>query len=183
MEPALSTSSTPPAAHEPGLHWGVKHRFLQYIARMPDGQCSTTDGATLDDTNRFHFTLDRTDLTQAAAVGVVTCRGDVRFAGHHGMLFVAITYPVVHLQGDRGRLTIATAPGTKDAAGDRLVLADFDTDALPAAGSARFIRATSVRLSSDAVNIFNSVYPAGEPLDDFTLVVPDPDHPRTQETW
>ncbi len=139
MEPAPSTSSTQPAsqAHEPGLHWGIKRRFLQYIARMPDGQCSTTDGATVDDTSRFHFTLDRTDLTSAHAVGVVTCRGDVRFAGHHGMLFVAVTDPVVHLEGDRGHLTIAATPGPEDAPAIAWFSPTSTSTPLPPAGRLR----------------------------------------------
>jgi len=187
MEPA---ASTPPSAHQPGLHWGVKHRFLQYVARMPDGQCSTTDGATVDNTDRFHFALARTDLT-AEAVGVVTCHGDVRFAGHHGLLFVAVTDPVLHLQGNRGCLTIPTAAepvhqsagDVEHEGADRLVLAEFDLAPLPppAGGLAHTFAGTAVRLSSDAVDVFNSVYPAGEQLDDFTLVLHDPDHPHSQE--
>jgi len=192
MEPAASTPSMPPpSGHQPGLHWGVKHRFLQYVARMRDGQCSVTDGATVDDTDRFHFALARTALT-AEAVGVVTCHGDVRFAGHHGLLFVAVTDPVLHLEGNRGCLTIATAAervhqsaGEVEHEGaDRLVLAEFDLEPLlpPAGGSVRTYAGAAVRLSSDAVEVFNSVYPAGEPLDDFTLVLPDLDHPDSQET-
>jgi hypothetical protein len=125
-------------------------------------------------------------------VRVVTCHGDVRFAGHHGLLFVAITDPVLHLQGNRGRLTIATAAepvhqragDVEHEGADRLVLAEFDLEPVPppAGGSVRTYAGTAVRLGSDAVDIFNSVYPAGEPLDDFALVLPEPDHPHTQET-
>jgi hypothetical protein len=64
------------------------------------------------------------------------------------------------------------------------VLADFDLEPLPppAGGSVHAYAGTAVRLSSDAVDVFNSVYPAGEPLDDFTLVLSEPDHAHSQET-
>lgn len=191
MEPSAATPVAS-SEQEPGLHWGIKRRFLQYIARMPDGQCSVTDGAAVDENDRFHFALRDVNLA-GGSTGNVTCRGDVRFAGHHGMLFVSIADPVLHIEGDHGQLSISAAGPDTDPGHDstgRRVLAEFDLkidlDAAPEVdsdrGTVRTSAGRSVRLSSEAVDIFNGVYPPGELLDDFTLVLPHPNNPQAQET-
>lgn len=136
----------------PGLVWGIKRSFLQYIARMPDGRCSATDGANLLDKS-FHFSLD---VDSGQAVGIVKFRGDVRFSGHNRMLFLRIAHPWLHTDTDGSAATL-----TIDGAPKRVILATLD---LLTENDGH--RGVNVRLSEHGSELFNLAYPAGEVLDD-----------------
>src|SRR5512134_1772276 len=71
-----------------GLSWGIKRSFVDYIASLPDGSVSATDGATVSGTSLFCFSPETSDYDVARGTGVLRFRGDVRLAGHHGMLLV-----------------------------------------------------------------------------------------------
>jgi len=143
-----------PRAAQPGLRWGIKRSFLRYIARMPDGACSVTDGADPVDESAFRF----------ESAGDLRFRGDVRFSGHHGLLFVRIADPELLVDGTRGTLTVAGDPRDPDGP-ERVPLVTFE---LTDAGDGT-TNGTVVRLTPHGAELFNSVYPAGEPFDDFTI--------------
>ncbi|MFC9059216.1 HtaA domain-containing protein [Streptomyces sp. NPDC057074] len=154
-----------------GLLWTVKSSFLRYVATMADGRCSVTDGADVvpsDDggPGRFRFALDGVE-TEGSVV-TARFRGDVRFSGHHGMLFVRIADPVLAFDDSgRGQLSVTDAEGT-----ERLPLVELT---LNAAGDGRW-HGTEARLTEAGSDMFGGVYPEHEPFDDLTLDLPA--HPR-----
>jgi len=149
--------ATDPAA--PGLHWALKQRFLTYIARLPDGRCSVTDGAELDAAGRFHF------APAAADGGTLRFRGDVRLAGHHGMLFLLVADPWLELDGDEGTVTVQTLG--EDRSAERIPLATF---AAPRTAATAAWEGVDLKLTPQGSQLFNAVYEPGEALDDFTFI-------------
>ncbi|OLO25840.1 hypothetical protein PZ61_0236045 [Streptomyces sp. MNU77] len=155
----------------PGLRWGIKQRFLQYIARMPDSRCSVTDGASVTEERAFLFTpASWAEFDTATSTGVVRFRGDVRFAGHHGLLFVRVADPWLSVAADgTATLSIAAAPSEQP---DRIPLATLAlVRSAPSAGWLRY-HGHHVALTEQGSELFNTVYPAGEHLDDLSVLRP-----------
>lgn len=179
----MSLGEVTPAADGAGLFWGIKRSFLQYIARMPDGDCSVTDGADPDVDARFRFAVDRISPV-VDHEWTVLCRGDVRFAGHHGMLFVQIADPMLTIRGTSGHLSVVDGPAVREGVRDaRRTLASFDVVSDPDHAD-DIVTATGVRLVAEGAEIFNDVYPAGELFDDFRVhaapfLPPDAHLPRS----
>jgi len=150
-----------PGPQEPGLRWRIKLSFLRYVTRMPDGRCSVTDGAAVAEEEAFHFSpAPGSAFDPGTLSGDLRFRGDVRFAGHHGLLFVQIADP--WLTVDRGAATLSIA-----VASDRIALAALRLERGPGP-----YLGTDVRLTEDGSDLFNAVYPAGELLDDLTVLLP-----------
>ncbi|WP_369131020.1 HtaA domain-containing protein [Modestobacter roseus] len=157
----------------PALRWGVKASFLRYLARMPDGRCSVTDGADVAADRTFSFSPDGTwHLDPSVGAAVHRFRGDVRFSGHHGLLFVRIADPVLEVRGPGGVLSICGAP--VDAGPPRrLPLLTFDL-APPLHPDDPGVCGLGVRarLTSAGAEVFDLVYPEGESLDDLAFPPP-----------
>lgn len=93
-------------------------------------------------------------------------RGDVRFAGHFGMLFVRIADPWLVRTDDGVLLTIADPDAQDD--GPRVPLATVTVEQTGAGEWA----STAVALTAQGSELFNSVYPVGDPLDPFLCGFP-----------
>jgi len=173
-DPPQQPDATPAARTAPGLHWGLKRSFLTYIARQPDGRCSVTDGADLDADGRFLFAF-----ADPAAPGDRELRlcGELRFAAHHGMLFVRIAAPRLVVEDARGQL-FAQVGLEEDA--PHVVLATFAVPDRSVALSGPWT-GTGLTLTDDGAEVFGGVYDVGEPLDDF-IVVPAPAPPGTTDS-
>jgi hypothetical protein len=167
----MSTSPpSTPCSRVSGLRWSIKREFLRYVARMPDGRCSVTDGAVVAD-DTFLFVPDQIAAHgPAAGTGVLRFRGDVRFAGHHGLLFVRIADPWLTVDHEVATLTIA---GSDDAAA-RIPLV---TVTLTAGDPFRHFSGTDARLTSEGSELFGTVYSAGERFDDLTVLTASEDTP------
>jgi hypothetical protein len=138
---------------------------------MPDGRCSVTDGAAADGGDVFLFAPDQDRAGDpAAGPAALRFRGDVRFAGHHGLLFVRIADPWLVLGDQDATLTI----DGPDAALGRIPLATVTLGA--AAANGQHV-GTDVRLTPEGAELFGSVYPAGERFDDLTVFTPLEDTP------
>jgi len=155
----------------PGLRWGIKSSFVQYIVRMPDGKGSVSHGAMPTESNEFLYEwAPSTETTQAGdADHVWQFRGDVRFAGHHGMLFVRIADPWMAVRGERATLSVRH-PYERD--GPRMDLVTLDVAPVPSSGG-RVWNGTNVRLTEDGVELFGDVYQLGEPFDPLTITMPN----------
>ncbi|MBL7255984.1 HtaA domain-containing protein [Paractinoplanes lichenicola] len=153
----MSTSPPPtPSSADSGLRWRIKLSFLQYISRLPDGRCSVTDGAEIIDEQEFLFAADTESAPEA---NKVKFRGDVRFGGHHRLLFLRIADPWLEVGDDAAAtLSIAAEP-------DRIALATLDLRQ-----TADGYLGTDVRLTEAGSELFNLVYPAGERLDNLTTL-------------
>lgn len=161
-------------ADEPlhGLHWGIKASFLEYIARMSDGRGSVSDGATALDGNITAFEPapdvrgpDLDDLEQFWAF-----RGDVRFAGHFGMLYVRIADPWVTVRAGRAELTVLD-PYEPDEH-PRLPLVRFTLERQNVPGSLDTWLATDVHLTQEGTGLFNDVYQTGELFEPLAIFWP-----------
>lgn len=148
-----------------GLTWPIKRSFVTYVLGMPDGRAGAVEGAfPLPD---LSVVFEHDPSVDAAALGDGWAfRGDVRFAGHFGMLFVRIADPWLVRTDDGVLLTIADPDAQDD--GLRVPLA---TVTVEQTGPGEWA-STSVALTAQGSELFNSVYPVGDPLDPFTLRVP-----------
>lgn len=108
MNPA---SASPDPLPPLGLTWGIKRSFIDYITGLPDGAVSAADGATVVQSSLFCFAPEDCDYDIARGTGVLRFRGDVRLAGHHGMMFVRLLDPWIEFTGGRGILSISTGDG------------------------------------------------------------------------
>jgi hypothetical protein len=158
------TESTGRKLVVPGLYWGVKRSFVAYIWRMPDGQAAVGRGARPLRNGDFFF-----EPRPSHAGSQVRFRGELRFAGHMGMLSVHMADPWIDLTGDRGELSIGSA---RDGGWPRIALASLTFDDPIEDGGLVLLRASRVHLSAPAVPLFNGVYPEGESLEPLTVVLP-----------
>ncbi len=108
MNPASASPDPLPAL---GLSWGIKRSFIDYINSLPDGSVSATDGATVAGSSLFCFSPESSDYDVARGTGVLRFRGDVRLAGHHGMLLVRLLDPWITFTSGSGVLSISTGDG------------------------------------------------------------------------
>ncbi|MGN7201385.1 HtaA domain-containing protein [Arthrobacter sp. SAFR-044] len=144
------------------LAWSMKQSFLRYVARLSDGRCSATDGAEPSETEGFTFEVSAMQATNHGLS--LAFRGDLRFSGHHGALFLRIADPAILVDGPHGTLSIAGG----DADAPRVPLATF-TAAVDSSGPALRIAGTGLMLTEAGSELFIGIYPPGEPLDDFTV--------------
>lgn len=155
--------ATRPVSHLPPqcLRWTVRASFLRYVAGLPDGRASATDGAriTQSDPQELVFVAD----PEHGRDDVLAFRGDVRLSGHSGLLFVRLANPRIHLDGDRARLTVDD-PMTEDGTGPRLTLVSLAVEK-----QGDDWRGTDVKLTADGVAFFNNVYPADDPFDPLSI--------------
>jgi Htaa len=174
---------------QPGLHWGIKASFLDYVSRMSDGRGTISGGATPTDGNVVIFQPAPDVVPPPLENGVLffAFRGDVRFAGHSGLLYVRVADPWIVVRGREGELTVLD-PYKPDEA-PRLPLVRF-TIAPESAGSALSANtdgadsvgwtSTDVRLAEEATALFNDVYPPGELFEPLAVFVTAP--PSREET-
>jgi Htaa len=169
----MTTGPEPSPPDAGTLRWGLKHRFLQYLAGLADGQCSVTDGASLAPGPLFVFTAadDPPDRPSGGRT-VLRYRGDLRFRGHAGFLRVRIADPWLELDGSQGALT---AVGIGPEPAPRRPLVTFRVQ--PNGPGAAF-RGTDVRLTEEGSELFGDVYEVGEVFDDLAYTAPDDESAR-----
>jgi hypothetical protein len=154
-----------------GLRWAIKRSFLEYIGRAPGGRGTLSDDAVVTEATEVVFTPDLGNPPPPAQEGTVLAfRGAVTFSAHFGMLLVRIANPWVTIQGTHGELTVLD-PFQRE--GDaRLRLATFEIDGHAIADGFERWTAADVRLAPEGCTLFNDVYPAAEPLEPLTIIVP-----------
>ncbi|ONH31642.1 HtaA domain-containing protein [Pseudofrankia asymbiotica] len=173
-EPPATTPS-PDAAPKGlvhGLRWGLKRSFIDYVRRMPDGRGSVGDGAVPVGSGDLFYQHDAARSTDGSSGGprVWAFRGDVRFSGHFGMLFVRVANPWLEIDGSTAVLSIEDPGARDDAPRVRLVTATLqhlgDRDGTELWGS------DDVALTAEGVAIFNDVYAEGEPFEPLMVQLP-----------
>ncbi len=145
-----------------GLSWGVKRSFIDYIASLPDGSVSATSGAAKADDSLFCFGPGSGDYDVARGTGVLRFRGDVRLAGHHGMLLVRLLDPWITFTGGSGVLSISTGDGGGQ---DRATIG-FLSPARPRQSDGYLVwDHVDVVISPEGSELFDGQYAAGQPMD------------------
>jgi hypothetical protein len=166
-------SSAAPAELPFGLRWGIKTSFVDYVRRMPDGKGWLGDGALPVGSHEVLFAPHEAGSrpTQDGTVERFWAfRGDVRFSGHAGMLFVQVASPILTEIGGAAHLTVANPPGTDGPERLHLVTLRLERESVP--DGFEVWRGTDVRLTEAGTALFNDVYPAGEPLEPLTVLLP-----------
>ena len=145
-----------------GLSWGIKRSFIDYIAGLPDGSVSATAGATVSGSSLFCFSPDRSDYDPALGTGVLRFRGDVRLAGHHGMLLVRLLDPWITFTTGSGVLSISTGDG----GGQDRTAVGFLSFAKPRHADGSLVwEHVDVVISPEGSELFDGQYAAGQPMD------------------
>lgn len=150
-----------------GLTWGIKRSFVDYIKELPDGTVAVSAGATMSEAGRFSFPAAGSDYDVFTGTGVLRFRGDVRLAGHHGMLLVRLLDPWVEFSGGRGILSISTGAGQ-----DRAELGFLQASAPRALAGFLVWEQAEVLNSPDGAELFDGQYAAGQPMDVLSIRVP-----------
>ena len=166
MNPA---SASPDPLPPLGLSWGIKRSFVDYIAGLPDGSVSATDGATATGSSLFCFSPESSDYDVARGTGVLRFRGDVRLAGHHGMLLVRLLDPWVTFASGSGVLSISTGA---DGGQDRTAVGFLSASKPRDAGGFLVWEHIDVVISPDGSELFDGQYAAGQPMDPLAIRVP-----------
>jgi hypothetical protein len=153
--------------NETALLWGVKASFSEYILRLPDGRFSATDGAEFLLPLTFAFeSADEERPSESEQFrpqdAVLRFRGDVRFGGHAGALFLRIADPWLHFVDGGGFVSIVGGRSEHDAR--RRTVATF-SDASVTTPTSRHLIIDETLLHADAVDLFNDAYSPGTRLD------------------
>jgi hypothetical protein len=149
-----------------GLRWGLKKSFLDYVFRMPDGQGSVGEGAVPVGDGDLFFEHDAGNSTGE----VWAFRGDVRFSGHFGMLFVRVAHPRLELDGTRAILSIEDPESRADA--PRIPLVTATLQQVSGDEKTAVWGSDDVALTAEGVALFNDVYSAGEPFEPLIIQLP-----------
>jgi hypothetical protein len=147
----------------PGLSWGIKRSFIDYINGLPDASVSAVNGATVDTAGLFRFAPGTSDYDAVRGTGILRFRGDVRLSGHHGMMFVRLLDPWIAFTGGRGILSISTGD---DVGQDRAAVAVLRAGAPSQAADGSLIWAeVQVAITDEGSELFDGQYAAGQPMD------------------
>ncbi|MCB5294792.1 HtaA domain-containing protein [Arthrobacter sp. SO3] len=158
MNPA---SASPDPLPPLGLSWGIKRSFIDYITSLPDGSVSATGGATVAAASLFCFSPESSDYDPARGTGVLRFRGDVRLAGHHGMLLVRLLDPWITFTSGSGVLSISSGGGGQD----RTTVGFLSPSTPHEAGGSLVWEHVDVVISPDGSELFDGQYAAGQPMD------------------
>jgi hypothetical protein len=156
-----------------GLRWGIKSSFLDYVRRMPDGKGSVGDGAVPVGAGEIFYTYDPDGSARVEdGARTLAFRGDVRFSGHYGMLFVRIAHPRLEITGEEAVLTIEDPQARPDGPRVPLVRVLLERVPTPAEAQAEVWGARTVTLTAEGVEMFNDVYAENEPFEPMVIQLP-----------
>jgi hypothetical protein len=166
-------AASPEALPPEGLTWGVKRSFVNYLTTLPDGAISAAKGATEVGPGLFNFLPGGGSFDPGTGTGILRFRGDVRLAGHYGMMFVQVADPWVEFRPDGAVLTVALGEPGDDAA-ERIVLVAFDAAAPRRVGASFVWRSLPTRLTREGSDVFNHQYETNQAMDPLSIRVPAP---------
>lgn len=156
-----------PTTPAPGLRWAVKRSFVDYVRRMPDGRAAVADGAKPVEDDQILFAPDPSVASPDDVDRFWAFTGQVWFDGHGGLLFVQVSAPWIAVRGDTAELSVAdTLTGGRRS----LVTLRLEPGPSPAEG-VEVWNGTDVALAQPGVEVFNEVYPPGEPFEELTVVI------------
>lgn len=173
MNPA---SASPDPMPPLGLTWGIKRSFIDYIASLPDGSVSAEAGAAVLPSGLFCFTPAHANEGRDPAgsgydaergTGALRFSGDVRLAGHHGMLLVRLLDPWITFTGGNGVLSISAGGGSQD----RTTVAFVRTAAPRAVAGSLVWEHVEVVISPEGSELFDGQYAAGQSMDPLIIRV------------
>lgn len=147
----------------PGLYWGVKESFRQYIAGISDGAENVSEGAFLQG-GTFGFSL------QEATPHEYRFRGRVDITGYNGLLSLQVQNPRLHVEEGSWWLTVVD-PAYRGDLAKRIRFCTLGEPVTDTPDSKTVV--IPAQLDSVATRMFDGVYAAGTELDNITVVLPD----------
>lgn len=154
----------------PGLRWAIKRSFVNYVFRMPDGGGWATDGASAVEGNVLVYELVGCEATDTGGQRWAF-RGDVRFSGHGGVLFVRIADPVLTIVGNNATLSVLD-PYQENGNGARIDLVTVELSLVETADGLMTWTGDPVRLTAAGVKVFNDVYAEGDLFEPLVVHLP-----------
>lgn len=142
-----------------GMRWGIKASFVAYVASMPDGVMSATDGAVATGEGFVFPISDASGFDARTGAGTILFSGDVRFRCHGGMLSVRFADPRLSVDDDGAWLSVMNSSDR------RRTIAHLGTPRQAPGGGIEIPAA----LAADSVAQFNDVYPEGTELDSVVI--------------
>ena len=155
-----------------GLRWGIKSSFVDYVRRMPDGKGSVGNGAHPVGAGDLFYEYDDEASTHATddELTVWAFKGDVRFTGHYGMLFVRVAHPRLEIRGTAAALTIEDQQAREGA--PRVPLVTATLQHVATRDGTQVWGSDHVVLTADGAALFNDVYLEGEPFEPLVVQLP-----------
>ena len=146
----------------PGLTWGIKRRFVDYVGGLPDGDFTVTDGARTDADHVFWFPLASIDdFDSLTGLGIVRFEGRAEVSGHFGMMSLVIDSPWLEFSETGSQLTVIDA---EKGPGHRIPLLELQHQATPGS-TANTAEDVTALLSPEGTSAFNGQYVPGEAMD------------------
>ena len=155
-----------------GLLWSIKRSFLMYIARLNSGYISAEGGAS---NYKGSFLFEYPSDASRQDPNVLNFRGGVQFTGHHGMLSLKISDPMI--KEENGKFTLFVKSNLNPDK-NRAFVNFTMTELAPKDGFYAF-RGEDVRLHESALDLFDNMYEADEQFEDFVLCIPQ----TAREKW
>jgi hypothetical protein len=152
--------------------WAIKRSFQHYIASLPDGVRSVTDGAATAADQEFLFPLiGGVELERMAPGTRLRFVGDVRFRGHGGMLFLVFADPEVEIVStDSAILSVKThVPGSAEL--QRVDVASLRLPAMEKTEGYLLWAGIIAVLTTAGADLFNGVYEAGTALETVSILL------------
>ena len=145
--------------YQPHLEWGVKASFVGYISSLADGRIEAADGVwQAGNALAFpvHPEIDVPD-------NEIWFNGRVSFSGHGGMMKLDLIQPRIENTDDKIFLTIAAGE-------DRVAIAELTETSVANAMGLVKTRFSAV-LTEAGSKMFNGQYPAGQQLEEVTVIL------------
>lgn len=149
------------------LSWGIKRSFLRYLESLPDCAIATNDGATRDgESGEFCFPfMAKTELDENSYR--LEFSGDARIKAHGGMLLVIFMNPWLTFTESSVEFSVVDLMAWPDTSQREVLgVSPLGASTEPEASVATEF---PLRLAESAVETFNNVYQAGEPLEPVKL--------------
>lgn len=159
--------------HERHLVWGVRESYVNYVRSLPDGTERCSDGArALDNVgNRPAWAFECSETAPAdVEPDELRFRGDLRFSGHGGMMFVMILDPWISFTTTGARMTVVDLAAWPDTS-VRMTLAESRPGWHQQSGSLAEI---PLVLHEAGCEVFGNIYPAGTLLSPLHIVDVEP---------
>ncbi|WP_313811018.1 HtaA domain-containing protein [Glutamicibacter sp.] len=144
---------------QPHLEWGLKSSFVGYISSLPDGRIEAANGVWQAGTALAFPVHPAAEVPE----NEIWFNGRVSFSGHGGMMKLDLIEPRIENNDDKILLTIS-------AGDDRVGIAELTETSVSNAMGLVKTRFSAV-LTEAGSKMFNGQYPAGQQMEQVTVVL------------
>lgn len=160
---------------EAGLSWAVKRSFQDYVAASPEGSIVPSDEARIEGRS-FFFPLDTIERDDDGSIRELRFRGGITLSAHDGYLAVSIAAPVIYVEKNSAAIYIRSPGATVSAPSNYLVAEATPIGMHDNDGEWERIEISEPLLSTNAVTLFDHVYPYRTPLEPVRARTPSIDN-------